>query len=83
MEYPVLIENEPHLCRLIRQIAKEVKKELTPKESPLMTKQECYKQIGRRLTDELISSNKLKISVIQGREKIKRTNFNELIEKLK
>ena len=80
MNYPVLIENEPHLCRLIRQIAREVKKELPVKESPYMSKQDCYREIGRRITDELISTGKLKVTTIQGRVRIRRSDFNNSIK---
>jgi len=74
-QYPIIIEDEPHLCRLIRQIAKEVAKELPGKEPPLMTKQDCYNEVGRRMTDEAIASGALKLSAVQGRVKIKRIDF--------
>jgi hypothetical protein len=83
MEFPILIENEPHLARLIRTVAKEVVAEITPvKTTPLMSKQECYDEVGRVLVDRAIKNGNLKVHSIEGRVVIKRQEFNKWIEKL-
>ncbi|HZK93116.1 MAG TPA: hypothetical protein VFC67_02830 [Prolixibacteraceae bacterium] len=83
MIYPIQIDNEPQLLRIIKEIAKEVVKELQPeKKLALMSKNDCYKALGgRSLIDKAIKSGKLKLHCIEGRVCIKTKEFDEWLSK--
>ena len=83
--YPIQIENEPQLMRLISTIVKSTVKEMNPekKKAPLMSKQDCYhtKGVGRVLVDRAITNGTLPLHCIEGRACIKTKDFEEWLSK--
>lgn len=85
LQYPIIIDNEPELCRLIRDIFKQAVKDPASELPEFMSRQDCYKhrRIGRRIVDDAISSGALKLTVVERRLRIKRNDFLNWINKTK
>lgn len=83
MNFPIQIENEPQLLRMIKEIAKEVVKELQPEKKPaLMSKNDCYKAVGgRTIINKAIESGNLKEHCIEGRICFKTIEFENWLNK--
>ena len=63
MEYPILIENEPHLMRLIQQVVKATIKESNPEKKAYSLKRselEGFTGLSYRTNQEAINSGSLK-----------------------
>ena len=86
MTYPILITDEPHLLRLIRQVVKETRHEDVPtaegKKSKFMSKQQVYSEykIGRTLADRAIRNGSLPLSHIQGRDCVLRSDYEAFLK---
>lgn len=81
MQFPIIIENKPELCRLIRDIDREVRKEEVSTIKPFMSKQDVYKIVGRDLADRAIKNGNLRIRMKEGRIVIFRKDFETWLEK--
>jgi len=85
MIYPIQIDNEPQLMRLISAIVKATVQEIAPekKKAPLMSKQDCYntKGVGRALVDRAITNGTLPLHFIEGRACIKAKEFDDWLSK--
>jgi len=82
MNYPIQIDNEPQLMRLIAEIAKAVIKEMKPeKPPPLMSKQDAYKIVSRLIVDRAIKNGNLKLHSLEGRIFIKTKDFEDWINR--
>lgn len=75
------ISDKPELNRLIRDIAKEVAKQIVPEnKKPFMSKQDCYREAkSRTLVDRAIESKALKIRIKEGRLGVTRKEFDTWI----
>ena len=78
MKFPMTITDKPELNRLIRDIAREVAKEIVPEnKKPFMSKQDCYRETkSRTLVDRAIENRSLKLRTKEGRVGISRKEFD-------
>jgi hypothetical protein len=83
MQFPMTITDKPELNRLIRDIAREVAKEIVPEnKKPFMSKQDCYREAkSRTLVDRAIENRSLKLRTKEGRVGIPRKEFDFWIHK--
>ena len=77
------ITDKPELNRLIRDIAREVAKEIVPEnKKPFMSKQDCYREAkSRTLVDRAIENRSLKLRTKEGRVGVTRKEFDTWILK--
>ena len=83
MTFPIVIEDQPALQRIIRDIARQVVKEVDPTRKPIMSKKDCYDLVGKKLVDRAIKLGHLKQVMISERVCIRRKQFDNWIEKAK
>lgn len=83
MKYPIQIENEPELLRLIQMVVRVTLEEQKPaKRTILISKNDCYKAVGgRSLVDKAIASGNLKEHCIEGRVCFKTVEFENWLNK--
>ena len=77
------ISDKPELSRLIRNIAREVAKEIVPVNKKLfMSKQDCYREAkSRTMVDKAIENCSLKLHMKEGRLGVPRKEFDTWIHK--
>jgi hypothetical protein len=85
MNYPLIIENEPELCRLMRKIFIEVTKDTTEDLPVLMSIRACcrVKGVSYDMVKTALNKGELKLSKMGGKTGIKRTDFLNWINKAK
>jgi len=83
MNYPIQIENEPAMLRLIQKVVRVTLKEQQPeKTARLMSKNDCYKAVGgRTIINKAIESGTLKEHCIEGRVCFKTIEFENWLNK--
>lgn len=78
MNYPIQIENEPQLSRLMHQMVKAIIKEVKPeKKQILMSMAECErtKGVSRNMIKSALANGNLKLHCIEGSVRIKTIDF--------
>ena len=85
MNYPLIIENEPELCRLMRAIFEEVTKDQTADLPVLMSIRACcrVKGVSYDMVKTALGKGELKLTNIGGKAGIKRSDFLNWINKTK
>ena len=85
LNYPIIIDNEPELCRLIRDIFQQVVKDPASDLPVFMSQRQCYSKdgISKDMVRNAIKKGELKLSVIGGKTGIKRNDFLNWINKTK
>jgi hypothetical protein len=84
-QYPIIIENEPEFCRLVRQIFKEVVKDPVLEYPVLMSIRKCclVDGVSRDMVKTALNRGELKLSNIGGKTGIKRADFINWTNKTK
>ena len=77
LQYPIVIDNEPELCRFIRDIFQQVVKDPYSDLPVFMSQRQCskVKGISYDMVKSALLKGELKLSVIGGKTGIKRTDF--------
>ena len=85
MNYPLIIENEPELCRLLRRIFQEVTKDPAADLPVLMSIRACCRinGVSYYMVKAALAKGELKLTNIGGKAGIKRNDFINWINKTK